>query len=116
VERNVHPVGVLPFPNRSPAGWILPGLYYLFDLPLPSDGSIRPRINAADGEVECFELMDVNAVLRNLVDGMFKPSSALALVDFLIRHGHITEESDPRFVDVCLALKPDTTWPLPRSA
>lgn len=115
VKHNVRPVGILPFPNRSPAGWILPGLYYLFDLPLPSDSSIRPQTNPADGEVESFELMDVDTVLRNLVDGMFKPSSALALVDFLIRHGHITEESESRFVDVCMALKPEMTWPLPWS-
>jgi len=113
VKNNVRPVGVLPFRNRSPAGWILPGLYYLFDLPLPSDGSIWPRTNVTDGEVESFELMDVDTVLRNLVDGVFKPSSALALVDFLIRHGHVTEESDPRFMDICLALKPEMNWPLP---
>lgn len=113
VKNHVRSVGVLPFPNRSPAGWILPGLYYLFDLLLPSDGSIRPRTNIADGEVESFELMDIETILQNLMDGVFKPSSALALVDFLIRHGHITEESDVRFVDVCLALKPNMRWPLP---
>lgn len=116
VNDNVRPVGVLPFPNRSPAGWILPGLYYLFDLPLPSDQSIRPLTNVADGEVESFELMDLDTVLENLVQGLFKPSSALALVDFLVRHGHITEESDPRFVDVCLALKTNMAWPLPWSS
>jgi 8-oxo-dGTP pyrophosphatase MutT (NUDIX family) len=116
VKNTVRPVGVLPFPNRSPGGWILPGLYYLFDLHLPADGSIRPRTNADDGEVESFELISLDDVLRNIVVGMFKPSSALALVDFLIRHGHITEQSDPRFVDVCMALKPEMTcWPLPWS-
>jgi 8-oxo-dGTP pyrophosphatase MutT (NUDIX family) len=115
VKNNIRPVGVLPFPNRSPTGWILPGLYYLYDLPLPSDNSIRPQVNTTDGEVESFELMDVDTVLRNLIDGVFKPSSALALVDFLIRHGHITEDSDLRFAEVCMALKPEMTWPLPWS-
>ena len=115
VKNNIRPVGVLPFPNRSPAGWILPGLYYLYDLPLPSDSSIRPQVNTADGEVESFELMDVDTVLQNLVDGVFKPSSAMALVDFLIRHGHMTEDSDSRFAEVCVALKPEMTWPLPWS-
>ena len=114
VKAQVRPVGVLSFPNRSPAGWMLPGFYYLFDLPLPSDGSILPQTNAEDGEVESFELMDTKTVLQNLLQGVFKPSSALALVDFLIRHGHFTEDSDPRFADVCLLLKREMMWPLPR--
>ncbi|ETW75841.1 hypothetical protein HETIRDRAFT_23707, partial [Heterobasidion irregulare TC 32-1] len=112
VQENLRPAGVLPFPNRSPAGWILPGLYYLFDLPLPSDGSVRPKVNTADGEVEEFELMDAQTVLDNLVTGVFKPSSALALVDFLIRHGFVTEETDPRFVDICLQLRQPMSLPL----
>ncbi|THH11461.1 hypothetical protein EW146_g8038 [Bondarzewia mesenterica] len=113
VANNLQPVGVLPYPNRSPAGWILPGLYYLFDLPLPSDGSLRPRVNAEDGEVENFELMDAQTVLDNLLAGVFKPSSALALVDFLIRHGFVTEDTDPRFVDTCLELRRTVPLPVP---
>lgn len=104
---------MLPFPNRTPAGWLFPGFYYLFELPLPSDGSIRPRTNVEDGEVESFELMDTEMVLQNLLHGVFKPSSALALVDFLIRHGHLTQESDPRFDDIRLQLAREMVWPLP---
>lgn len=85
VREYICPTGVLPFPNRSPAGWILPGLYYTFDLPLPPDGSVCPKTNMADGEVESFELMDVQTVLELLLKNEFKNSSALALVDFLIR-------------------------------
>ncbi|RDB23313.1 Thiamine pyrophosphokinase [Hypsizygus marmoreus] len=113
VHDNVRPVGVLPFPNRSPTGWILPGLYYLYDLLLPADGSIVPRTNVADGEVESFELMGAETVLQNLLEGRFKASSALAIVDFLIRHGLITEASDSRYVDVCRLLKGDFTLPVP---
>jgi hypothetical protein len=64
--------------------------------------------------VESFELMDMQMVLHNLLDGAFKPSSGLAMLDFMIRQGHVTEESDPRFADVCLALKREMIWPLPR--
>ncbi|TFY78944.1 hypothetical protein EWM64_g5066 [Hericium alpestre] len=113
VRENLRPVGVLPFPNRSPAGWILPGLYHLFDLSLPPDGSVCPKVNPADGEVENFELMDAETVLHNLVAGVFKPSSALALVDFLIRHGFVTEETDPYFVDVCTELRRTVPLPMP---
>ncbi|KAF8966315.1 hypothetical protein BDZ97DRAFT_1808992 [Flammula alnicola] len=112
VQQWIRPVGVLPFPNRSPGGWILPGMYYLFDLPLPSDGSIIPRINALDGEVEKFELLEVETVLQHLLEGKFKSSSALAIVDFLVRHGYITEKTDPRYLDVCRLLKTDIKLPV----
>ncbi|KAF8514850.1 hypothetical protein BU17DRAFT_76967 [Hysterangium stoloniferum] len=112
LQECIRPVGVLPFPNRSPEGWILPGLYYLFELPLPSDGSIYPRVNASDGEVEAFELMEVGDVLTSLLEGRFKASSALAILDFLIRHGYVTEETDPRYIDVCRVLKTDIMLPV----
>ncbi|KAJ3504136.1 hypothetical protein NLJ89_g8100 [Agrocybe chaxingu] len=111
VTQYIRSVGVLPFPNRSPGGWILPGMYYLFDLPLPIDGSLIPKTNALDGEVETFELQDVDQVLKNLLEGQFKSSSALAIVDFLIRHGYVTEDTDPRFMEVCRLLKPEIKLP-----
>jgi hypothetical protein len=48
--------------------------------------------------VEEFQLMSATA----LCEGLFKPSSALALVDFLIRHGCVTEQNDTRFAQVCM--------------
>lgn len=113
VRQNVRSVGTLPFPNRSPAGWILPGLYYLYDLPLLAEGSIVPRTNIADGEVENFELMDAETVLQNLIEGKFKASSCLAIVDFFIRHGLVTESSDNKYADVCGFLKRDIELPVP---
>ena len=113
VSQHVRSAGVISFPNRSPEGWILPGLYYLFDLPLRPDGNPAPRLNGSDGEVEAFEALSVEAVLAHLVAGSFKPSSALALVDFLIRHGHYTEASDPRYAEVCLTLRRNLVLPVP---
>jgi 8-oxo-dGTP pyrophosphatase MutT (NUDIX family) len=115
VAKTIRSSGVVSFPNLSPAGWILPGLYFVFDLRLRDDGTPEPRVNKHDGEVEGFELLSVREVLANLLDGRFKPSSALALVDFLIRHGHVTSESEPRFVDVCLSLRRNLVLPVPWS-
>lgn len=112
VQENIRPVGILPFPNRSPGGWVLPGIYYLFDLPLPPDGSITPRINVLDGEVQEFELLDIDTVFRYLLQGQFKPSSALAILDFLLRHGFYTKETDPRYLDVCRLLKANINLPV----
>ncbi|KIJ34821.1 hypothetical protein M422DRAFT_181541 [Sphaerobolus stellatus SS14] len=106
-----RPTGMISFPHRSPDGWILPGIYFTYDLPLPGDGSVMPAINKDDGEVEKFELMNVETVVQKLFDDEFKPNSALALVDFLIRHGHITPENDARYMDICLELKRDIRLP-----
>jgi 8-oxo-dGTP pyrophosphatase MutT (NUDIX family) len=113
VRQNLLPVGVLSFSYRSPTGWILPGLYYLYELELGPDGTPRPTVNKADGEVEGFELMSVSEILENLVENKFKPSSALAMVDFLVRHGHITELSEKSYSEVCMTLRRDLLLPIP---
>lgn len=112
VQQNIRPVGVLPFPNRSPGGWILPGMYYLFDLPLPPDGSINPRVNPLHRHVEKFELVRAQDVLQLLLEGSFKDTSAMAIIDFLLRHGYVTEETDPRYLEVCRLLKTDIKLPV----
>jgi hypothetical protein len=113
VRSNIRSVGMLSYPNRSPDGWILPGLYYLFDLPLCPDGTPRPKVNEQDGEVEEFQLMSVREIRKALCEGIFKPSSALALVDFLVRHGCVTEQNDARFAQVCMVLRRQLGLPVP---
>lgn len=112
VQQNIRPVGVLPFPNRSPGGWILPGMYYLFDLPLPPDGSLNPRVNPLHRHVEKFELISAEDVLQQLLEGKYKDTSAMAIIDFLLRHGYVTEETDPRYLEVCRLLKTDIKLPM----
>jgi 8-oxo-dGTP pyrophosphatase MutT (NUDIX family) len=105
VQDHAQFTSILPFPNRSPSGWILPGRYFLFEMELPGDGSIQPELNPADTEVESFHLMDVEEVLHSLADGKFKSSSALAMIRFLIGHGAITEHSEPQFGTICRVLE-----------
>jgi ADP-ribose pyrophosphatase YjhB (NUDIX family) len=113
IRSTIRSVGAVSYPNRSPDGWILPGFYYLFELPLQDHAAPKPRINTADGEVDAFNFMTVAEVLERLVEGKFKPSSALALVDFLIRHGHVTDETDTRFAEICMSLRRDLVLPIP---
>ncbi|KAF8553081.1 hypothetical protein OG21DRAFT_1510638 [Imleria badia] len=113
VKKYARSTGMLNFLNRSPSKWILPGIYYLYELRLPSDGVITPRTNAEDGEVDAFRLMDVEEVMQRLLQGQFKPSSAMALVDFCIRRGIILPESDPGYLDVCMAIRKPVVLPLP---
>lgn len=99
--------------NRSPSKWILPGVYYLYELRLPNDGTIVPRANAEDGEVDVFRLMDVEEVIQRLPQGQFKPSSAMALIDFCIHRGIITPESNPGYLDICMAMRKPILLPSP---
>ena len=78
---------------------------------LPADGSVIPQPNILDGEVQSFSLMDLQDVLQALLEGRFKSSSAMAVVDWLIRHGYVTEENDARFADVCRHLRVDVGLP-----
>ena len=113
VKKHVRSTGMLSYMNRSPSKWILPGIYHLYELRLPDDGTITPRTNAEDGEVDAFQLMDIEQVMERLLQGRFKPSSAMALVDFCIRRGIITPESDPAYLDVCMAMRKLPVVPLP---
>lgn len=113
VEKRARSTGMLNYLNRSPSGWILPGIYYLYELRLPDDGSITPRTNVEDGEVDAFQLMNIEEVMECLLQGWFKPSSAMALVDFCIRRGIITPESDLGYLDVCMAIRKPAVLPLP---
>ena len=59
---------------------------FLFDLELPEDFVPRP----VDGEVESFELLPLSEV-RTLVEDTteFKFNCNLAIIDLLLRHGHL---------------------------
>ncbi|KAK7470076.1 hypothetical protein VKT23_001517 [Stygiomarasmius scandens] len=108
VSSSINPAGLLTLHNRNPSGWLLPGVYYLFDLELPEDNSIQPKLTVSaeeGGEVESFELMSAQEVLDNIAAGEFKSSSALALMDFLVRHGLYTSETDEKYVEVCMELR-----------
>jgi len=113
VRKHARSTGMLNYMNRSPSKWILPGIYYLYELRLPNNGAIMPCTNAKDGEVDAFQLMDVEEVMQRLLRGQFKPSSAMALVDFCIRRGIITPESEPGYLDVCMAMKRPAVLPFP---
>ncbi|KAF5371250.1 hypothetical protein D9758_004231 [Tetrapyrgos nigripes] len=107
VSSYIKSAGLLTLHNRNPVGWLLPGVYYLFDLQLPGNNSIQPKVvvpASEGGEVESFELMTAQEVLDNIAAGEFKSSSGLALVDFLIRHGLFTSATDENYVEICIEL------------
>ncbi|GAA6014451.1 hypothetical protein JCM11491_007058 [Sporobolomyces phaffii] len=96
----IRQTGVITYVYRQTLGWLQPEVQYVYEMKLPSDGSVKPTTNPQDGEVETFELMGLTEVVQRLVDGEFKANCALVLIDFFIRHGLLTAENDVRFLEV----------------
>jgi 8-oxo-dGTP pyrophosphatase MutT (NUDIX family) len=102
VQKKLHSVGTMTYmttydsPTGREKGLISPEILYLYDLELPEDVILKPQ----DDEVEQFYLMDVNQVTEALVHEEFKTNSAVVMIDFFIRHGLITAENEPNYVEI----------------
>ncbi|KAH8153523.1 uncharacterized protein LAJ45_02336 [Morchella importuna] len=47
------------------------------------------------------QLLGVEEVKEELAKGSFKPNCAIVLLDFFIRHGIITPENEPNYIEIC---------------
>jgi len=109
VRPRLRQVGVITYVYRTPAGFLQPEVEYVYDLPLPEDVQPRPQ----DGEAEDFNLMDLKTTRSRMEAGEFKPNCSLVILDFLIRHGEITAEDEPRYMEVVSLLHNDLGMPGP---
>ena len=75
-------------------GLLQPATHYLYDIELPANMVPKP----ADKEVQVFYLCSVTETMVALKEGQFKPNSAVAWIDFLIRHGYITAKNEPDYL------------------
>jgi isopentenyldiphosphate isomerase len=82
--------------ERASRPVLLPEVEYLFELQLDEGTVPRPK----DSEVEDFRLWNVDQVLDALGRGMLKPNSAVVVIDFFIRHGVITPETEPLYEEI----------------
>lgn len=58
------------------------------------DADFKPK--PCDGEVESFRKVTVEEALNLVCEpGAFMPSSALVLIDFLVRHGFVSAAAHP---------------------
>lgn len=85
--KNLVSAGCVSFFFESDQG-LFPNTEYVFDLELPVD--FVPH--NADGEVQAFELLPAKECVERVFTPDFKTTSAPVVIDFLIRHGHITAE------------------------
>ncbi|KAJ9600395.1 hypothetical protein L9F63_009323, partial [Diploptera punctata] len=88
----LRPAGSVSFFFESERG-LFPNTEFVFDLELPAD--FLP--SNSDGEVETFELLPANEALEKVFSSEFKTTSCPVVLDFLIRHGLISPETEPNF-------------------
>lgn len=119
IEKNIRAAGVLSyiyFPQRldqvcfdSESAYIVGEVEYIFDLALSED--IVPRPN--DDEVDSFNLLTLQETIDAIAKNEFKPNCALVMTDFLIRHGYITPENEPNFLELINRMHRKLPFPQP---
>lgn len=77
---------------------LFPEVQFVWDLKLPRD--FQP-INS-DGEVGEFYCWPMAKVKAKIATEEFKPNCALVVLDFMVRHGFVTPDSEPHFVEFVL--------------
>jgi len=91
----VKPAGSVSLFFKNDRG-ILANTEYVFDLELPED--FVPSNN--DGEVDSWVLVDVAEIPKLVCGDNFKTTSAAITIDWLIRRGFLTPETEPHYGDI----------------
>lgn len=100
IAQNVTPIGAISYLFETDEG-LKPDVMVNFDLELPAE--FVPT--CADGEVERFELIPIAEVAEIVRSGFtFKFNCALVVIDFLIRHGHLTADNEPSYCELVAGL------------
>lgn len=89
-------------------GSAVPGVLYVHDMEV--DETVVPK--PMDDEVEEFYLWDVSQVRDALLRGEFKTNCALVMIDFFIRHGIITQDNEPDYLEIITRLHRPLPVPL----
>ncbi|KAJ1717866.1 hypothetical protein LPJ61_007100 [Coemansia biformis] len=101
--------GVIQYFTRSDLG-LQPETQFVFDLVLPDGFTPYPN----DGEVDSFHLWTIEEVIDGIKQDKFKPNCAVCIVHFLVRHGYLTAENEPDYLDIVDNLYVRLPFPAPR--
>ncbi|KAF1982204.1 thiamine pyrophosphokinase [Aulographum hederae CBS 113979] len=77
-------------------GLMQPEVQFLYDLEL--DDSVVPK--PSDDEVEGFFLWSIEEVQESMRRGEWKPNCAIVMLDWLVRHGILTAENEPKYSEI----------------
>jgi 8-oxo-dGTP pyrophosphatase MutT (NUDIX family) len=106
VVRSAKPCGTLTYFHVRDAraggetGLCQPECQYLYDLELSSDTIPTP----SDNEAVDFQLLSVEEVQMAMGAGEFKLNCALVLLEFFVRHGILTAENEPDYIEIVARL------------
>lgn len=94
------PVSAVTYCRDSEHG-LKPDVMYCYDLEVPA--YFEPR--CTDGEVESFHLWPVERVMETVREtDEFKLNCNLVIIDFLVRHGYISQDS-PDYLEIIQGLR-----------
>ncbi|KAL0082916.1 NUDIX hydrolase domain-like protein [Phycomyces blakesleeanus] len=108
ISEKASSVGCVTYYTYTSAG-LQPETQYVFDLELPSGVLPKPQ----DGEVDCFYLWSLDKVKKSILDNEWKPNCALVAIDFMMRHGIITADNEPDYIDISYRLHRNLGFPTP---
>lgn len=115
VRNSVQACGTLTyFHVRDPraggeTGLCQPECQYIYDLQMPPDVIPQP----GDNEAIDFQLLTVDEVRQAMAEGKFKPNCAHLLMEFLVRHGILTFENEPDYIEIVARLHRKLEFPTP---
>lgn len=89
-------------------GLCQPECQYVYDLVLPEDVIPKP----CDNEAIDFQLLTVQEVQSAMAAGWFKPNCALLLLEFFVRHGIVTAENEPNYLEITSRLHRRLEFPM----
>ena len=95
-RRSVKAVGVVSEFCAKGDDQLEPSIKYVYDMELEEGLEPRP----GDTEVQGFRLMTVDEVKRSILDGSYKPMSAMVIIDFLIRHGVLNAGNEKDYAEI----------------
>lgn len=99
LARQARPAGAISY-RMLHQGFLRQDTLFIYDLEVPAD--FHPA--NADGEIAAFRLMSLPEVTAILEDSeAFKFNVAPVVIDFLIRHGHLTPAT-PGYVELAMGL------------
>ena len=90
-------------------GLCQPECQYIYDLEMPPDVIPKP----GDDEAIDFQLLSVAEVKKALAESRFKPNCAHLLLEFFVRHGILTAENEPDYIEIVARLHRRLEFPTP---
>lgn len=81
-------------------GCFSPEVQFLYEMKIPTDFIPIP----GDNEAEEISLMNVSQLKEALAKGEFTPANGCVVLDFFIRHGLLTFENEPEYIEIASRL------------